>query len=152
MDNNVLQKYITEDYAKAAEFYDKRACVAKRWYRVLSISLIVVSAVLTPVVALAPDELRWRAVETILSATIVIFTGLLAHLKSHENWLSYRGSWDALERERRQYQTSTGAYAGTADKGSLFVDRVEAILAREGADFYARHAKGEDQAKKPEKT
>jgi hypothetical protein len=152
MDDNVIKKYLAEEYAKATEFYDKRASAAKCWYRVLSICLIVVSAGLTPVVALAPDEPCWRIVSTLLSATIVVFTGLLAHLKSHENWLSYRGSWDALERERRQFQTSTGAYAGATDKGSLFVDRVEAILAREGADFYARHAKGEDQAKRPEKT
>lgn len=62
--------------------------------------------------------------------------------------LSYRGSWDALERERRFYETGAGPYKLTADKGVLFVERVEAIKTREGADFFARHAKGEDQAQK----
>ena len=56
-----------------------------------------------------------------------------------------------MERERRFYETGTGEYRPAADKGALFVERVEAILSREGADFYARHAKGEEQAKKPAK-
>lgn len=150
MDDCAIKKYLNEDFVKATQFYDDRACAAKWWYRGLSLCLIFISAALTPVVALAPDEPHWRIISTVLSATIVVLTGLLAHLKSHENWLSYRGSWDALERERRQYETGTGAYKGEADRNSLFVDRVEAILSREGADFYARHAKGEDQAKKPE--
>ena len=34
-----------------------------------------------------------------------------------------------------------------ADKGALFVERVESILTKEGADFYARHAKGDEKAK-----
>lgn len=152
MDDCAIKKYLSEDFAKATQFYDHRACAAKRWYRGLSVCLIFISAALTPVVALAPDEPRWRIISTVLSATIAVLTGLLAHLKSHENWLSYRGSWDALEREHRLYDTGSGAYKEEADMNSLFVDRVEAILAREGADFYARHAKGEDHAKKPKRS
>jgi len=150
MDDCVIKKYLSADFAKATQFYDDRACAAKRWYRGLSVCLIFVSAALTPVVALAPDEPCWRIISTVLSATIVVLTGLLAHLKSHENWLSYRGSWDALEKERRLYETGAGVYKEEADRNSLFVDRVEAILAREGVAFYTRHAKGEDQAKKAE--
>jgi hypothetical protein len=151
MDETAIKQYIAADYGKAVKFYDERASSAKRWYRSLSIYLIVVSAVLTPLIAFAPTGLCWRIISAALSATIVIAAGLLAQLKCHENWLSYRGSWDALERERRFYETGTGDYKSATDKGALFVERVEAILAREGADFYARHAKGEDQAKKPGK-
>ena len=152
MDDSAIKKYLTEDFANAAKFYDERACASKCWYRGLSTCLIIVSGALTPVVALAPDEPQWRIISTVLSASIVIATGLLAHLKSHENWLSYRSSWDALERERRLYETGTGAYKAENDRNVLFVERVEAILAREGTDFYARHAKGEDQAKKSDKS
>jgi hypothetical protein len=151
MGETAVSKYLSTDYAKAAKFYDDRATSSKRWYRGLSIYLIGVSAVLTPLVAFGPSGARWRIASAALSATIVIATSLLAHLKCHENWLSYRGSWDALERERRFYETGTGEYRLAADKAALFVERVEAILAREGADFYARHAKGEELAQKPAK-
>jgi predicted membrane protein len=147
MDETAIKNYLASDYAKAVKFYDDRANSSKRWYRVLSIYVIAVSAGLTVLVSFAPDALFWKILSAAVSATIVVATGLLAHLRCHENWLSYRGSWDALERERRFYQTGTGAYNSAADKGALFVERVESILTKEGADFYARHAKGDEQAK-----
>jgi len=152
MEETAIKKYLDGDYAKAIKFYDDRANTSKFWYRSLSIYLIVVSAGLTPLVAVAPDGLVWRIISAVLSATIVVAAGLLAHLKCHENWLSYRGSWDALARERRFYETGIGEYGSSEDKGALFVERVESILSREGADFYSRHAKGEEQAKKPERS
>jgi len=152
MDETTIRNYLTADYAKAVKFYDDRASTSKLWYRGLSIYVIAVSASLTVLIAFAPDGLCWRIISASVSATIVVATGLLAHLKCHENWLSYRGSWDALERERRLYETGTGAYKPDTDKGALFVERIEAVLAKEGADFYARHAKGEEQAKNPAKS
>ncbi len=145
MDEAVIKKYLDEDYAKACKFYDDRARTSKREYRALSIYLIVASAVLTPLVAFAPDQLCWRITAAALSATLVVATGLLAHLKCHENWLSYRASWDALERERRFFETGTGPYGSCPDKGVLFVERAEAVLTKEGADFFTRHASGKKQ-------
>jgi uncharacterized protein DUF4231 len=150
MDETAIKKYLATDYANALEFYDHRAGTSKRWYRVLSTYLIVVSAGLTPLIAFAPKNDVWRIIASVLSATIVMATGLLAQFKCHENWLSYRSSWDALERERRFYETEAGAYKSVADKGVLFVERVEALLAKEGADFYTRHAKSDDEVKKPD--
>lgn len=150
MDPTALDKYVTDEYAKAVKFYDDRAAAAKGWYRRLSVYVIVASAGLTALVALSPKDDLWRAISTVVSATIVIAAGLLAHLKCHENWLSYRASWDALERERRLFEAGVGEYQSAEDKGALFVQTIEAIMAREGAAFYARHAKGEEQAKRPE--
>ncbi len=143
MDEAAIKKYLAEDFPKAVKFYDDRACSSKRLYRALSIYLIGASAVLTPLVALVPDQEFWRIMTAALSATLVVATGMLAHLKSHENWLSYRASWDALERERRLFETGSGPYHSFPDKASLFVERVEAVLTKEGTDFFARHASGE---------
>ncbi|HYR91439.1 MAG TPA: DUF4231 domain-containing protein [Terriglobia bacterium] len=150
MDEAATKKYLDEDFQAAVDFYDRRATRSKRWYRSMSVYLIVVSATLTPIVALAPQDTNWRVISTILAATIVVATGLLAHLKCHENWLSYRASWDALKRERRLFEAGVAEYVNATDRAAMFVERVEAILAREAAGFYARHAKGEEQAKKPD--
>ena len=114
---DTLQRYLTIEYAKAVRFYDTRAASSKLWYRGLSIYLISAAAILTPVVTLAPNSFCWRLLAAVLSTSIIVVTGLLAHLKSHENWLSYRASWDALERERRHYETRTGNYAHSQDPG-----------------------------------
>ena len=135
MDESAIKKYLAEDYAKASKFYDDRARSSKRVYRAFSIYLIVASAVLTLLVALAPAQECWRITTAALSATLVVATGILAHLKSHENWLSYRASWDALERERRLFETGSGPYRSLPDKASLFVERIEAVLTKEGQTF-----------------
>ncbi len=149
MPEPAIKKFLDEEYPKAVAFYDRGAVKAKRWFRGLSIYLILISAVLTLWIALgtAEDSCRW--LRAAISASIGVATALLSHLKCQENWLSYRASWDAIERERRLYDAGAGEYKGVADKDTLFVERVEAIRTREGADFYSRHAKGEEQAKKP---
>ena len=145
MDEAAIKKYLAEDYAKALTFYDNRARSSKTVYRVFSVYLIVASSVLTLLVALAPDQELWRITTAALSATLAVAAGMLAHLKSHENWLSYRASWDAIERERRLFETGSGPYCSFPDKASLFVERVEAVLTKEGTDFFARHASNEKQ-------
>lgn len=152
MPEPAIKKFLDEEYPKAVEFYDKRASRAKLWFRVLSIYLFVVSAVLTVLVAIFKEEGWWHWIPVGLSASMGIVAALLSHLKCQENWLSYRGSWDAITRERRLYDAGAGEYKGVADRDTLFVERVEAIRTREGADFYSRHAKGEEQAKKPTTT
>ena len=149
MDEEAIEKYLTGDFQKAVDFYDTRAKRSKLWYRVLSIYLIVVAAVLTAVLALSSGQNGWREIALALSASIVVATGLLAHLKCHENWLSYRFSWDALERERRLFETRVAEYESASDPAALFVRRVEAILTTEAEGFYARHAKDDEQTGKP---
>lgn len=148
-DDAAIRKYLTEDYAKACKFFDDRANASKRTYRALSIYLITASAILAPLVALAPDQQCWRIAEATLSLTVAVAASLLAHLKSHENWLSYRATWDALERERRMFETGAGPYRECADKGTLFVERVETVLVKEGTDFFARHASVENRDVEP---
>jgi hypothetical protein len=146
MNPNAIQKYLEIDYTRAVKFYDNRANCSKLIYRILSIYVISISALLTPLVAFAPDELHWRIFTALLTATIVIASGLLAHLKSHENWLSYRASWDSLERERRLYETNSGKYRTVEDPDTLFVEQIEALLAKEGSEFYSRHATKEQKS------
>ena len=145
MSANPIERYLAEDFEEALKFYDKRAITCKRQYTILSIYLVVASAVLTPIIAFGPQGEVCRVISSGLSATIVVATGLLAHLKSHENWLSYRGTWDSLTRERRMYEMSAGPYNEADDVERLFVERTEAIRSREATDFYARHAKDTDQ-------
>ena len=70
MDESAIKQYLAEDYAKASKFYDDRACLSKRIYRAFSIYLIVAFAVLTLLVALAPDQEYWRITTAVLSTTL----------------------------------------------------------------------------------
>ncbi len=59
--------------------------------------------------------------------------------------IEVRGTRSGRER-RRLYEASAGPYAAVANRHTLFVERVEMILTKEGAEFYARHAKNEETA------
>ena len=153
MSDDLVRSYLAGDYAEAVRFYDARARSAKLGYRICSVYVIVASTAVTLGAAFAPDKLGLRILCAVLSGMVAVASGLLAHFKWHEDWLSYRGTWDALERERRLYETGTGHYAATDDKGRQFIERVEALRSGEGGDFYARHAKaatsdGADKARK----
>jgi hypothetical protein len=139
-------KYLKNEYPAAAKFYDDRAVGAKRWYRFLSIYLITMSAALTVVTGLSFAGEFWKVAVPIASATIGIAAALLAHFKFHENWLSYRATWDALERERRYFEAGTEKYYGQSNPGDIFVSQVEAIRAQEADDFYARHRKTDEHS------
>lgn len=144
MDKALIESYLTTDYTRAVKFYDERANSSKLWYRIYSIYVFSASATLTPLIAFAPhDDQKYKIFTSILSTTVVLATSLLAYLKSHENWLSYRSSWDALQRERRLYETGAGAYKSLSDRDTFFVEQIESILAKENAEFYARHTKTE---------
>jgi len=147
MTDEKLKEYMDNQFARVLTFYDVRSVMYKRWYRILSVYVIVVSAILAPFVAFAPAGLGWRIASAVISASIVIATSLLSQFKCHENWLSYRASWDALNREQRYHSAEIQDYKASQDKNALFVERVEAILTREGAEFYARHLKCDEQSK-----
>lgn len=127
-------------------FYDKRSASNKRIYRVLSVYVIFASTLMLPLFAFGPPDLGWRILGTLVSASVVTSTSLLAHLKAHENWLSYRAYWDALKREESFFDAGIRDYS-KEEKNLVFVERVESIVAREGAEFYARHERTDQSAK-----
>jgi hypothetical protein len=140
-----INRYLENEYPKAAQFYDDRAVAAKCYYRFFSVYLITMSAALTVVTGLSMAGEFWKIAVPVASATIGVAAALLAHFKFHENWLSYRATWDALERERRYFETGTEKYLGANNPGDIFVGQIESIRAREGDDFYARHRKTDEQ-------
>jgi hypothetical protein len=136
-------EYTNTEYKRALGYYDRRAKSNKRSYNVCSVYVLTVSIIVGPLLALSNSggEL-WRWCATLaawLSPSIALAAGLLAHFKFHENWLSFRSTWDALGRERSLHAARLGPYESTEDVNRLFVQRVEDVRFSEGSDFYKRH-------------
>jgi hypothetical protein len=132
-------------YAEALEYYDGRAIRNQRWYHFCSVYTLAVSIAVTPV--LLGDWPRGHGLifAAILSPTIALVAGVSDHFRFHENWLSYRATWDALRRELRWRDATVGPYAGIPDRNARFVERVEGLMSHEGGEWLARHA-GKDRA------
>ncbi len=136
MTDDEFQAYLANRHSQMVQFYDERAGQNKLGYRVLSVYVILISLGLAATLPFVPQDcalLRWLF--SILLASIAGASGLLAHFQFHENWLRYRSTWDALQREPHLRTARVGDYAAAPDRNSLFVQRVEALVSAEGAEW-----------------
>ena len=132
-------------YAKALEYYDGRAIRNQRWYHFCSVYTLAVSIAVTPVLLGDWPKGHGLILAAMLSPTIALVAGASDHFRFHENWLSYRAAWDALQRELRWHDARVGPYAGIQDRNARFVERAEDLMSHEGGEWLARHA-GKDRA------
>jgi Protein of unknown function (DUF4231) len=127
-------------YAKASRYYDRRAVRNQRCYHLCSAYVLVVSIAVTPVLLSDLAGKHGVALAAIMMPTVAVVAGLSDHFRFHENWLSSRATWDALQHELQWHTAGAGPYKGTEDLNAQFVERVEEIISREGAEWLARHA------------
>ena len=139
MDRAEFDKYLEERYQDQVDWYDRKAQTMKRTYGRVQ-KLVIVLAALTTVAAAAGTVAgpagnisRWVTVS--VSALVTIFTALLNTFKYRETWLNCRGTFDALKREKSYYIAQVGEYRDATDREGLFVQRVETMFAREGAEW-----------------
>ena len=135
-------KFCTGRYAALLQYYDRHAIAAKRGYNLCALYILFVSVSLTPIQALGfgHDGAASKLLIMILSPTLALVAGVAAHFRFHENWISYRATWDALNRELSLRDAQAGPYRNTTDRDALFVERVEALAGKEAKDFYSRQA------------
>ena len=126
-----------------ARYHDRRAAVNKALYFGFTIYSVVAAGLVIPLVALAPQSLIYRICAAAISGSVVVATAISGFTKFQENWLSSRATWDALMREEQWYRHSVYEYRAAADPEGLFVERVTAVLAKEGSEFLALHARKE---------
>lgn len=138
MTNEEFQRYRDGRYLEALNYYDSKAIWNKRLYYACSIYVLVVSGVICPVVLLSKEY--GQVVAAILSPTVTVLAAIAALFKFHENWLSYRATWDSLKHEINWHDADLGPYGGQGDAHRTFVERVEGLISREGGEWLRRHA------------
>lgn len=149
MTDEAIHKYLQERFKELLKFYDTRASLNKKGFRFCSVYVILVSALLSALIANG-IAIQYRLAAGLLSASVVIVSGILSQYQFNENWIEYRAAWDSLQRERQYFEARLGEYIGADDPNALFVQRVESISAGEGAGFYCRNARAKPESKKAE--
>ena len=108
-------------------WYERRGRQNKLWYLGLKVAQIVVAASI-PVVAAAGAS---AAVAGGLGALVVVLEGLQQLFQFQQSWVGYRGTAEALARERSLYLASVGPYEPSGRREATLAERVEQILAQE---------------------
>lgn len=147
MTDQDFSSYCNGRYASVMGYYDSRAKKNQIAHRFSSIYVLIVSVAITPILTagIFPKEVG-TIIAAILAPTVAIVTGISAHYQFHENWLSYRATWDAFRHERYWRDAQVDEYRNVEDRNSLFVERVEALISQEGADWLKRHTHKEKNA------
>ncbi len=81
---------------------------------------------------------------TLTSVIVVILTAALKTFKYQENWINYRTTCEALKKEKYFYDAGLSDYQQSDDREAQFIDRVEALLARENTLWLSVQKKKED--------
>jgi Protein of unknown function (DUF4231) len=110
-------------------WYHDRSGHNKRWYQWLKVAQIVVAAAIPAVVAAGASA----GVAGALGAVVVVLEGLQQLFQFQQNWIAYRGTAEALKREKHLFLASAGPYSRGDRREALLAERVEALVSQEHA-------------------
>jgi hypothetical protein len=112
-------------------WYEQRARHHKRWFQSLKVVQIVVAAAIPAVAAAGASA----GVAGALGAVVVVLEGLQQLFQFQQNWISYRGTAEALHHEKFLYEAAAGPYAGQDGRDRVLAERVGALIAGEHAGW-----------------
>jgi hypothetical protein len=132
---------IMERLEEQIEWYAQSSSRNKLWYWWIKITQIVAAACI-PFMGTFP----WKHGAWItggLGVLITILEGLLQLNQSHQNWINYRSTCEALKHEKYLYLGHAGPYASATEAHSLLAERIESLIAQEAAKWNSiQHEKG----------
>ena len=137
MIDDEFNQYFNGRYSEMLKYYDDRAQRCQNGYHVVSVYMLVISLAISPILTLDTFQvtifgLNGRILAAIFAPTVALAAGILTHFKLHENWLSYRSTWDALKKEEHYRSARISDYKNAKDINALFVKRVEDLISSEG--------------------
>ena len=140
MDENSFKEYLSERYLDQISWYSAKAKINKRRYHVFQWVVIVLAAIMPVLVAtthkqIGLDESSYWWTTLLVSVSLGIGTAAVKIFKFQENWIIYRATAEKLAQEKYFYDGNVGEYGETDQKESLFVKRVETLLAGESSQW-----------------
>ena len=135
MERKEFEQYLNDRYFKEIDWYDHKAIVNQKRYKMAQWILIILSAI-TPILigieSVSKEKIPWLIWIPLITATIVaVLTSAMKTFKYQENWLNYRTTCETLRKEIHLYNAGIGDYTEVADKEAVFVERVESLISRE---------------------
>jgi hypothetical protein len=129
-----MADYLKDRVQDQIDWYDRKAASAQAWFKRLSSVGILASAagaVLSGHIEHWPEA--WPSASIVLgglNVTLTVLTGLLGLYQHQERWRNYRGTAEALKREKFLFLARAAPYDSPM-AFSLLVQNVEALLAEE---------------------
>lgn len=138
------ETYIKDRIEGQIKWYSGKSGSAQKRYKRLKV-ITLLCAVLIPFLTGLVDEFAWlKYVIGGLGVLIAAIEGIQSLYKHRELWLEYRGTSEALKREKFFFQTLSGDYTEAPDPFKLLVLKSEQIMAGEQSGWIDYIAKTEN--------
>lgn len=144
MTDEKFEEYLKERHGGSIRYYGSQSRKNKKMYNTFQWGVILISAVLPVLVVSANQD--YKLATAGLSLVLAIGTSALKAFKFQENWINFRQVSESLKQEKYFFEADLGPYANPTEKRSLFVDRVESLIARENAIWTNVHQQKEEPA------
>ena len=142
--------YIKDRFQQQLDWMSAKSEKNQVKYRTLRVMTLFCAISVPFLTGYVSDE-RWylKVVIGTLGVVIAFSEGLLSLYKYHDNWLTYRNSVNALNREKVMYDTQSGVYYKVSpdDAFRTFVNNVENILANENSLWSANMKENKTEKK-----
>lgn len=106
------------------EWYKGHAIRSRRRYRGAELTVLVASAAIPVSVAIWPNL---TTITAVLGGTVAIISGLESIFHWRDNYLRYSQAREAVEAERRRYNTSSGSYSDVDTRDEALVLEITKI-------------------------
>jgi Protein of unknown function (DUF4231) len=128
------EEYVEQRINDQIGWYDRKSITNKRWFDRLRFAEIVAAATIPFLSGFADKSFPIKIVIGALGVFVAVIASLLGLLQLQVHWIEYRAAGESLRKEKFLFLTQTDPY----DKGDafhLFVQRVEALLSKENAEW-----------------
>jgi hypothetical protein len=120
MDSGYAMNIANGSYA----WYRAAAIRSRRMYRVSETAVLIVAAAIPATAAVAPHN---AIISAVLGAIVVILSGLRAIFHWQDNYLRFSGAREAVEAERRLYNTGAKPYDDPATRDQMLAAAISRI-------------------------
>ena len=128
------EEYIEQRLNDQIDWYDRKSITNQRWFKRLRFAEIAAAATIPLFSGFAGNSFSIKIVIGALGVLVAVIASVLGLLQLHEHWIEYRATAESLRKEKFLFLTQTDPY-GKDDAFHLLVQRVEALLTKENADW-----------------
>lgn len=128
------EEYVEQRLTDQISWYDRKSSTNQRWFKSLRFVEIVAAATIPFLSGFAGDSFPIKIAIGALGVFVAVLASLLGLLHLQEHWIEYRATAESLTREKFLFLTQTEPY-DKDDAFHLLVQRVEALLSKENADW-----------------
>jgi hypothetical protein len=113
------------------QWYGRAATSTRLSYQVIKVAVLVIGAAVTVLAAIRASSVLTAA----LAASVVVLEGILQLFQLQSNWITYRGTAEAMRQQAFLYVAQVAPYADTQTRRERLAEFMAGITATESAGW-----------------